>query len=321
MMKSFFVICILFSSLIAKSPSLDEMIGQMLMVGVSGSKSSEKWVKQLKNDIKNGQVGGIILSKNSVENPKQVKKLISFLTSDKTKYPLFVAKKHNDFIPYPDAHKISQNNTLLESYKIYRTIAGNLKSYGFNLSFAPNVDLSAENPRAYSPYEEIVIAYSSELLEAQKDAGIVSVINHFPGSTNNWKYEALKPYFHFIKYEKVSAIMVGNTKVDILDKKYPASLSKKILKDLLRDKLKFDGVVFSDDMKAINKHYGLKKSVILAINAGVDILVYSSYFTKKSSVINDVKKVIKEAVRSGDIKIEDIQNSYNRIIRLKNDIN
>jgi beta-N-acetylhexosaminidase len=355
MIKHFFVLLLLISFSFGKTPSLETMIGQMIMVGIGGDKPSDKWVKQLAFDIQKGRVGGVILFANNIENPKKLKKLTSYLKNIKTEQPLFVAidqeggevqrlNKKNGFNSYPSAFDVSRKKTLLEAYDIYKNLASELKDYGFNLNFAPVVDLNInENSpaigakkRSYSDKEEIVIAYSSEFIKAQKEAGIISVLKHFPGHgsalsdshkhltdvSNTWDYKELKPYYDFVKYDKTDAIMVGHINLKIFDKIYPASLSKNMINGLLREKLKFNGVVFSDDMKmkAISDIYGFEKSVILAVNAGVNVLVYSSYFTKKSSVIKEVTQIITDAVKSGDIDKKLIEDSYKKIVRLKNGI-
>ncbi len=356
MIKKFLILSLIFSFSLAKTPSLEEMIGQMIMVGAGGSEPSDKWIKQLGSDIQKGKVGGVILFGSNIESPKKLKKLTTFLSDIKTKHPLFIAidqeggevqrlNAKKGFNSYPSAFEVARKKTLLEGYEIYKKMADELKSYGFNLNFAPVVDLNinpsspaiGKKSRSYSSQEEIVIAYSNEFLKAQKKAGIISVLKHFPGHgsavadshkhitdvSKTWQYRELKPYYDFIKYQKADAIMVGHINLLKFDKIYPASLSHKMIKGLLRGQMGFDGVVFSDDMqmKAISDVYGLKQSVILAINAGADVLVYSSYFTKKSSVIKEVSGIITQAVKDGDIKIEVIQESYKRITRLKNGIN
>jgi len=250
----------------------------------------------------------------------------------------------NGFSSYPSAFEVSRNMTLLESYEIYKKMAEELKHYGFNINFAPVVDLNI-NPnspaigakkRSFSSQEEIVIAYSAEFLRAHKDTGIISVLKHFPGHgsalsdshkeltdvSDTWEFRELKPYFDFIKHQKADSIMVGHITLDRFDKIYPASLSKKIIKGILRDKLGFDGVVFSDDMhmRAIADEYGFEQSIVLAINAGVDVLVFSSYFIEKSSVVSEVTRIINQAIKDGRIDKNEIEDSYKRIVRLKNAI-
>lgn len=354
MMKFIFVLLVLFTSINAKS--LEYMISQMIMVGVGGSNVEDKWVKQLQDDIKKEKVGGIILFSKNIENSKKLKALMDSFKTIKTQLPLFIAidqeggkvqrlSTKNGFSDYSSAFNVAKDMTIQEAYDMYKKLADELKYYGFNINFAPVVDLNI-NPnspaigakeRSYSLQEEIVISYANEFIDAQKDAGIISVLKHFPGHgsaisdshkkltdvSDTWQYKELKPYYHFAKYKKADAVMVGHITLNKFDKKYPASLSTKIITGLLRNQLKFNGVVFSDDMmmKAIIDEYTLKNSVIKAINAGVDVLVYSSYFTQKSSVVKEVKEIILQAVEHGEINKKTIENSYERIIRLKNGIN
>jgi len=355
-MKKFLILIIFITSVFAKTPSIESMISQMLMVGVGGSSSEEKWVKQLQKDIQEDKVGGIILFSKNIENPKKLKEFTNFFKKIKTKYPLFIAidqeggkvqrlTKKNGFSVYPSAKVIARDKNLNEAYTIYKKLADELKLYGFNVNFAPVVDLDinpkspaiGDKERSYSEKEEIIISYANEFINAQNSAGIISVLKHFPGHgsavsdshkrltdvTDTWQYSELKPYYYFSKYEKVNAVMVGHITLKKFDKKYPASLSKNMINGVLREQLKFQGVVFSDDMnmKAISDIYTLKQAVIKAINAGVDVLVFSSYFTQKSSVVKEVRGIILQAVKSGDIDKKTIENSYNRVIRLKNGIN
>jgi len=356
MIKKVLFLCLIMTSIFAKNPSLESMISQMIMVGVGGDESSDKWVKQLHDDIKKDRVGGIILFRKNIKNPKELKKLIDSFKKIKTAQPLFIAIDQeggkvqrlsfkNGFTDYPSAYDIEKNKNLNETYVIYKKLADELKKYGFNVNFAPVVDLNI-NPnspaigakkRSYSDKEEIVISYASEFVNAQNDAGIISVLKHFPGHgsavadshkrltdvSSTWQYKELKPYYYFAKYKKAKAIMVSHVTLDKFDKNYPASLSKNMINGLLREQLGFDGVVFSDDMnmKAITDIYTLKQAVIKAINAGVDVLVFSSYFTKKSSVIKEVREIMLQAVKSGDIDKKTIENSYRRVKELKNDIN
>jgi len=356
MIKFFLILLFALTSIFAKSPSLESMISQMLMVGVGGSTLEDKWVKQLQKDIKEDKIGGIILFAKNIKNPKKLKEFTTSFKKIKTKYPLFIAidqeggkvqrlSEKNGFVNYPSAKDIQRDKNINETYDIYKKLADELKMYGFNVNFAPVVDLNI-NPkspaiglkkRSYSEKEEIVISYANEFINAQNSAGIISVLKHFPGHgsavndshkrltdvSSTWKYEELKPYYYFSKYEKANAVMVGHITLKKFDKKYPASLSKNMINGLLREQLKFNGVVFSDDMnmKAIADIYTLKQAVIKAINASVDVLVFSSYFTQKSSVVNEVREIILEAVKNGDIDKKTIENSYKRVVRLKNGIN
>ena len=115
---------------------------------------------------------------------------------------------------------------------------------------------------------------------------------------------------------------VVNNRID--DRKLPATLSDKIINELLRDFLDYDGVVFSDDMQmgAITKYFGLDEALIFSINAGVDVLIFSNNQLYKDMVTPDqVISSIEESVRRGDISLLRIEESFRRIQKLKKKIN
>jgi beta-N-acetylhexosaminidase len=97
-------------------------------------------------------------------------------------------------------------------------------------------------------------------------------------------------------------------------------LSKKTIKDLLIDKIGFEGVIISDDydMKAIRDNYSLRDIIVNSINSGVNILLFSNNIeTKDGNLPLKIRKIIKKEIELGNIKIEDIDNSYQKITRLK----
>lgn len=342
-----------FSLLFAKTPSLDEMISQMVMVGFSGTDVKDKWVEQIGKEIRQEQIGGVILFKRNISSPKQLKKLTTYLQSqNKLSYPLFIGvdqeggkvqrlNKSNGFEDYLSAQELAQNKTLQKASKEYEKLSNELHKYGFNLNFAPVVDLNI-NPkspvigakqRSYSSAEEIVYAYSNIFIEKMHQAHLLSVLKHFPGHgsatsdshkgftdiSKTWKYKELKPYFDFIARKKVDMIMVGHLTNQNFDKKYPATLSKKIIQGILRQQLHFQGVVISDDMQmgAIKKNFSMQDSIVKSINAGVDIVLFSTYFYEKSNIVKTFHILVKDAVKKGKISKTRIEQSYKRIIRLK----
>ena len=118
-------------------------------------------------------------------------------------------------------------------------------------------------------------------------------------------------------------VMVSHIFNANLDKKYPASLSKKTIKEFLIDEIGFDGVIISDDydMGAIRKNYSLREIVVNSINAGVNILMFSNNIEiDDDDISTKIKKIIKEELLLGNIKIQDINNSYNKIMKLKNNL-
>jgi beta-N-acetylhexosaminidase len=161
--------------------------------------------------------------------------------------------------------------------------------------------------------------------------GVLTVLKHFPGHgsskadshkgfadvTHTWSERELIPYLRL--QNDVDMIMTSHIFNNDLDQNYPATLSVNVLTDLLRKKLHYQGVIISDDMgmKAISDHYTLQKSVTLAINAGVDILLFANTTQYDENITQRVIAIIKKQVESGRIPMSRIDASYNRIQALR----
>jgi beta-N-acetylhexosaminidase len=104
-----------------------------------------------------------------------------------------------------------------------------------------------------------------------------------------------------------------------LDSQYPATLSKKIITDLLREKLGFEGVVITDDlqMKAIRDLYNLKESIRLAVLSGADLLLFANNEIYDENIAYKVISYIKEMIEAEEISLERIEESFQRIQLLK----
>lgn len=221
----------------------------------------------------------------------------------------------------------------------YDTLAKELKYAGINLNFAPSVDL-AINPknsvvvtrgRSFSKDEKIVTKYAKIFIEQMNEEGIITSLKHFPGHgssladshngfvdiSNTWSKIELEPYKNLIKSKSVDLIMTAHVFNKNIDSKYPATLSYATNSKLLREKLGFDGVLITDDlqMSAITKHYDLKQTVNLAINSGVNILLFANQLAKPLSLKEIVDTVYKE-LQNGNIKLERIIDSNKKIDKL-----
>ncbi len=218
---------------------------------------------------------------------------------------------------------------------IYNTQAKMLKNSGINCDFAPVVDL-AVNPenrviygleRSYGGDSAEVVKYASLFIDSLKNEGIFSVLKHFPGHgsslddshegfvdiTNTWSETELEPYRQLIDAGLVSMIMTAHVFNSNLDENHPATLSYKVNTQLLRDSLGYDGVVVSDDlqMKAISKHYTLEETVTLAINSGVDMLLFGNQLAEQN--IDELVELILHQVKNGAIPVQRIIESNERL--------
>lgn len=364
-MKLLFIFLFLTQSIFASEFSdkeLKKMIGQMLIIGFdeqSVTKDSEI-VKQ----INKYNLGGVILfdifyndrTKNkNISSPTQLKKLTNDLKS-LSNHPIFISvdqeggkvarlKPKYGFAEFDSAQNISneENPHVPErsdkypwgAMNEYGKMANMLQNNGINCNFAPVVDL-AVNPnnkvivgleRSFGSSPKKVAKYAKVLIDAQKKAGVISVLKHFPGHgsslgdshlgfvniTDTWSEKELEPYKELIKTNSVDMIMTAHVFNSKLDPKYPATLSYNVNTKLLREKLGFNGVIVSDDlqMKAISKHYTLKQTVTLAINGGVDILLFGNQLAEQN--LSELIDTIFTQVKNGSIPHAKIEEANKRI--------
>lgn len=223
------------------------------------------------------------------------------------------------------------------------SMAKTLSECGINLNFTPCIDLNI-NPncpvigkveRSFSDNPDKVVKHAAVFVATHRKHGVLTCLKHFPGHgsskndshdgftdiTHTWKTAELKPYKAMISNGMCDAVMSSHVFNAHLDADYPGTLSQKIISGMLRDTLNWDGCVFSDDMNmgAIAKNFGFKEAIALAINAGVDVLVFSNNAPEGYDPLLAQKALnaILELVNEGVITEKRIEKSYQRIMRLK----
>jgi len=333
---------------------LKQQIGRMIVIGFEDEfiEKNSTIVKQINNYNLGGVILFDKFYKNrsvtkNISSPEQLQELTSKLQSYSNK-PIFISvdqeggkvarlKPKYGFSKIPSAKTVS---TLSQdkAKEIYKTQSLMLHQNGINTNFAPVVDLSVnpqnkvivELERSYGASSEQVITYAKTLIEEQREHNIISVLKHFPGHgssladshkgfvdiTKTWDKKELEPYKELINSNDVDMIMTAHVFNAHLDSKYPATLSYNVNTKLLREQLNYNGVIISDDlqMKAISKHYNLKESVTLAINSGVDILLFGNQLGEQN--LDELVETIATQVKNGAIKYERISESNQRIENL-----
>ena len=340
------------------SVSLDEMIGQMVMVGLNKYTQSKQKELTLQA-IQDGKISGIILFEKDLEksNTKENLAKLVWELQQGAPTPLFMAideeggkvnrlKPKYGFPKTVTAEYLGELNVLDSTAYYAEATATTLRKFGFNVNFAPTVDIdiNPENPviggygRSYSSDPLVVSSHAKKVIEAHDEQQVATVLKHFPGHgssasdthlgiadvSNTWQFEELFPYKFLLDSGKVRAIMSSHIVNRSLDEKLlPATLSDKIIDGILRKHLDFNGVVFSDDMHmgAITQHYGFEDAVILAINAGVDVLVFSNNISLNDTTnAGGLHDIIKRAVLDGRIEKTQIEASYQRVMSLKSSL-
>jgi beta-N-acetylhexosaminidase len=332
--------------------SLDIKIGQMILIGLPQAKVDQKVLEE----VRTGKVGSIILFEKNIptKNSYSELKKITWTYQQAAPIPLFIAidqeggkvNRLKEKYGFPRSVSAAKLGTYtLDSVRFYgETTAATLAGLGINVNFAPVVDLASNptNPiiakveRAYSANPDSVVLFAREFIKQHRKLGIVTVLKHFPGHgsskddthlgladvTNTWDEAELTPYRALIESSDVDGVMTAhivNKKLD--ENALPGTLSSKINKGLLRDKLRYNGVVFSDDMQmhAIAKHYPLEEAVRLAILAGVDVLTFSNNIQgSQVRTVDKVHEIIRKFVEEGTIPASRIDESFRRIMVLKN---
>jgi beta-N-acetylhexosaminidase len=331
--------------------SLDIKIGQMILIGLPQTKVDPNVLEA----VKSGKIGSILLFEKNIpaKNSYLELKKVLWTYQKAATIPLFISidqeggkvnrlKEKYGFPRSVSAAKLGKYS--LDSVRFYTQLtASTLAGLGFNVNFAPVVDLAVnpDNPaiakpeRAFSANPDSVWLYAREVIKEHRRAGVITVLKHFPGHgsskddthlgiadvTKTWNEAELIPYQTLLDSGEVDAIMTAHIVNKNLDENgLPGTLSKKITTDLLRNKLSYKGVVFSDDMQmhAITKHYPLEESIRLAIDAGVDILLFSNNIQgSQERTVDKVHEIIRKLVEKGTISKERIDESFERIMKLK----
>jgi beta-N-acetylhexosaminidase len=339
-----------------KKYDLDTKIGQMILVGIN-DRTSLSANDPIRQEIAAGKTGGIILFEKNIAatNSKEtLRKLVAELQSEAKELPLFMSideegglvhrlKEKYGFVKMPSAAYLGKLNNLDSTYHYNRVLAQTMAALGINLNFAPDIDLALNpsNPviakvgRSYSANHEQVSLHALAAIKAHHREQVKTAIKHFPGHgssttdshfgmtdvTKQWKLIELLPYYEIIQSGHCDAIMTAHIVNCNLDTAcLPATLSKTILTDLLRNVLSFDGVVFTDDMQmhAISKYYGLEKAIKMSILAGADVLVFGNNVNASDRIKpSEIHAIIKKLVTNGDIPEQRIEESFRRITTLK----
>lgn len=356
--KIFFILFFILNCSFGQAPvSLDVKIGQMILIGVPKSELDEKVL----DEVRKGKVGALIFFEKNIPNRPNafasVKKM-TWTYQNAAPIPLFICidqeggkvnrlKEKYGFTRSITAAAIGKYGSL-DSVRFYAdATAATLAGLGFNVNFAPTVDLAvnkentviAKPERSYSNSEDTVIMMAKEVIKQHRKYGVITSLKHFPGHgsskddthfgvadvTNTWSERELKPYKVLIDSGYVDGVMTSHIVNKNLDATgYPGTLSKDILDGILRKRLGYNGVVFSDDMQmhAISKNYGLEETIRLAINAGVDVMCFSNNIQGSDvRTVDVVHGIIKSMVANGQIKPDRIDESYQRIMQLKSKLN
>jgi beta-N-acetylhexosaminidase len=268
-------------------------------------------------------------------------------SNTKNKAPLFisvdeeggrVSRMPEPLLKLPSNKAIGERNDSSYSYRIGGVLAYELKAFGFNFDFAPVMDIYS-NPkntvigdRAFGTDAEIVTRLGIRTMKGLQDGGVIPVVKHFPGHGDTEvdshiglpvvEYDLKRlESFEFVPFKAAvnngaDAVMVAHILMKKIDPINPASFSKAVITGILREQMKFGGVVLTDDMTmgAVLNHFQIGEAAVRSIRAGADILLVCHGTANQQKVI----EAVKAAVKSGSITQQRLDASVARILRLKN---
>jgi beta-N-acetylhexosaminidase len=327
-----------------KTMTLEEKIGQMVIVGLDGYEISPNTVEF----IDKYKVGGFIFFANNIQSSSQLLKFMNSIKAENSKnsIPLFlsideeggrVTRMPKEFVKFPSNKIIGNVNKKEFSYEIGKVMANKIGAFGFNMNFAPVLDVNSNpsNPvigdRAFSSEASIVSSLGVETMRGLQQGKVIPVVKHFPGhgDTAEDSHKGLPSLNHdlarlesleLIPFQEAinndaEAVMIAHILLPQIDKENPSSMSKVIITDILREKMNFQGLVITDDMTmgAIMKNYEIGEASVKSVLAGTDIVLVCHGKDKQIQVIEALKKADLE----GRISEERIDESLYRILSLK----
>ena len=333
-----------------KTPTvLPEWTGQMLMIGFEGTTLN----RETEDLIRNHHVGGLILFSRNYENPVQLHTLIRNLqevaASTSTGLPLFisvdqeggrVARLTEPFTKYPPLCCLGHAQSESLASRFGRALATELKDVGINMDYAPVLDVhtNPENPiigdRAIASDPQTVARLANAFIQGFRDAGVIPVGKHFPGHGDTHidshldlptvqRDAATLEAVELLPFKKTIArglevIMTAHVIYTAWDETNPATFSKTILQNILRQQLGFEGIIMSDDleMKAVDNYYDFEALPRLGINAGLDMFMICNN-TEKARALHDH---LTQEVDQGTVALARVQQSVERILRLKQNL-
>ncbi len=316
--------------------TFNEKIGQLFMLSVD-----QNFNENTNSLIRDYHIGGVILLGYNITSKTNVKQFITKINSI-SNTPLLIATDQEGGmvarVPWDQAWKISQphiGNVNREdfAYEVGEEHSKALKNLNINMNLAPVLDIAFTNKsvmanRSLGANPEKVSLLGTSIIKAHQDNGIIPTAKHFPGigrteddshiklpiidiSKTTLIKQEIQPFSYAIK-NNIDVIMSGHVLYPQIDPKYPASLSKTIITNILREELKYKGIVITDDihMKSLNNY---NEKSIKAFEAGNDIILIVDNYQSK---VNEIYE-FKEAVKNNRISQERIDESVKRILKLK----
>lgn len=328
--------------------SLEDRVAGLFIVTPEALTGVDRAVKAgdgTKEALEKYPVGGLIYFKQNIQSKDQITEMLANTTS-MSKYPIFLAvdEEGDSVARVADALKLDKIDSAAslgesgdpnKAYEAYKTVGSYLMEYGFNLNFAPvadvltNPDNDAIGKRSFGSDADVVSSMVASSVKGLEETGVTACIKHFPGqgdadgdthdglastdrTLEQLRETELKPFASGIE-AGAQMIMVGHFAIpSITGDNTPASLSKEVITDVLREEMGYNGVVITDalNMSAISEYYDSAQAAVMALKAGADMVLMPEDFEA-------AYEGVLAAVADGTISEARINDSLARVYRIK----
>lgn len=326
-------------------------VGRLLLVGFEGTAvDNNVTLERLLCDAK---VGGILLFARNIVDPAQLAALTRGAVASAAACgngDLLVAVDAEGgnvmrlspaagYAATLTAQELGDANDLTVTELEARRIGAMLREAGITWDLAPVVDVgyNPANPvvvgpgRSFSADPQRVTAQARAFIGGLRTEGVRTTLKHFPGHGSSWHDSHrgfvdvtetanleidLVPYRLLFPEHIVDSVMTAHVLNRKLDGRYPATLSRATVDGLLRRTLGWDGLVVSDDLRmgAIEQHWGIERAVVLAVDAGVDVLLIADdRLPDGDSAAAKAADALRRALRRGRLSVERVESALGRV--------
>jgi len=328
--------------------SLEDRVAGLFIVTPEALTGVDRAVKAgdgTKEALEKYPVGGLIYFNQNIQSKDQITEMLANTTA-MSKYPIFLAvdEEGDSVARVADALKLDKIDSAASlgetgnadnAYEAYKQVGTYLMEYGFNLNFAPvadvltNPDNDAIGKRSFGSDADIVSSMVASSVKGLEETGVIACIKHFPGqgdadgdthdglattdkTLEQLRETELKPFAAGAE-AGAQMIMVGHIAVpSITGDNTPASLSKDVVTDILREEMGYNGVVITDalNMSAISEYYDSAQAAVMALKAGADMVLMPEDFEA-------AYEGVLAAVKDGTINEARINDSLARVYKIK----
>jgi beta-N-acetylhexosaminidase len=321
---------------------LPELAATVLQPGFVGTTAPD-WVRRWLGE----GLGGVALFARNVESPAQIARLTAQLRAERPDVVVAIDEEAGDVTRFESVHGSSRPGNLALgaiddlalTEAVARDLGADLAAAGITLDYAPDTDVNSnpDNPiigvRAFGSEPHLVARQSVAWIRGLQAAGVAACAKHFPGhgDTAVDSHHALPLIdrdraaleacelipFRAAVAAGVRAVMTGHLMVPAFDREMPATLSRRVLTDLLRTELGFTGLIVTDaiEMRGVSGQYGLAGATVRALAAGADAICVGGEHADEQTATG-LRDAIVAAVRSGELPEVRLRDAVARVREL-----